>query len=46
MVKINELVKDAEQKGEPYIAVEFFPPRTPEGVENLQKRFKVFATQS
>jgi hypothetical protein len=46
MPKISDLIKDAEAKGGPWLALEFFPPRTPEGVANLYKRFKIFQSQS
>lgn len=45
MVKISQVLKEAEETGKPYVALEFFPPHTPEGVANLYKRFKIFQSQ-
>lgn len=44
MPKITELL--AAVQDEVHTAIEFFPPRTPEGVQNLYKRFAIFAQQS
>lgn len=45
MVKIIDEINKAEAAGQTYIAFEYFPPRTPEGVANLYKRCATFATQ-
>lgn len=39
MPKIINLLAEAEKEGKPYIAFEFYPPRTADGVANLTKRF-------
>jgi 5,10-methylenetetrahydrofolate reductase len=44
MPKITDLL--AAVQDEVHTAIEFFPPRTPEGVQNLYKRFASFAQQS
>ena len=39
MVKIIDMIKEREAKtAEPFIAFEYFPPRTDEGVQNLYAR--------
>ena len=45
MPKISDKIKEAEAAHKPFIAFEFFPPRTPEGLENLYKRCTNFAAQ-
>lgn len=45
MAKISELLASAEARDAPYYAIEFFPPRTEEGVANLYKRCVRFAEQ-
>ena len=47
MVKINELLAAAEATSadSPYFAIEFFPPRTPEGLEKLYERCPRFKAQ-
>ena len=44
--KIIDRVRELEAQGSTYIAFEYFPPRTAEGVATLYKRFKRMATQS
>jgi len=39
MVKLVDSIREAEGKEGTYIAFEFYPPRTAEGVSNLTKRF-------
>jgi len=46
MVKLKELISAAEAADGPYYAVEFFPPRTPEGVAKLYERCGRIAHQS
>jgi len=41
--KITDLI--AAKGDAPWVAFEYFPPRTPEGVANLYKRFTRMATQ-
>ena len=38
-MKISEKLQQAEDAQKPYIAFEFYPPRSAEGVTNLTKRF-------
>lgn len=38
MVKICDLIEQAEASGKPFVSYEFFPPKTEKGVENLQAR--------
>ena len=46
MVKLTEKIHAAEAAGEgPWVAFEFFPPRTADGVSNLYKRFDRMAKQ-
>ena len=45
MPKIIDMVREAEAAGTTYTALEFFPPRTAEGVANLYKRCTAFAAQ-
>ncbi len=42
---MTEAIAAAEASKKPYVAFEFFPPRTPEGLENLYKRCVNFAAQ-
>lgn len=44
MPKIVDMFKDHAEDG--FIAFEYFPPRTEEGVSNLYKRFTRMASQS
>ena len=46
MVKLIEKIKAAEAEDKPYVAFEFYPPRTAEGVTNLYKRFGRMVQQS
>jgi 5,10-methylenetetrahydrofolate reductase len=46
MPKISEILAVAEKEDRPWIAFEYFPPRTPEGVKTLYSRFKRMASQS
>lgn len=47
MVKIVDQIKKAEAESDkPWVAFEFYPPRTKEGVDNLYKRFGRMAAQS
>jgi 5,10-methylenetetrahydrofolate reductase len=46
MVKLIDQINAADASGTPYVAFEFFPPRTAEGVANLYKRFRRMAQQS
>ena len=39
MVKIIDRIREAETAKAPYIAFEFYPPRTAEGTANLTRRF-------
>ena len=40
MVKLSEKIAAAEAASDaPWVAFEFFPPRTADGVANLYKRF-------
>ena len=41
---VPDLLASAE--GKPWVAFEYFPPRTAEGVANLYKRFVRMASQS
>ena len=43
MPKISQIVE--EKGGAPYVAFEYFPPRTADGVAALQKRFVRMASQ-
>ena len=43
--KIIDLIHSREAAGATYIAFEYFPPRTADGVTTLYKRFKRMATQ-
>lgn len=45
MVKIIDLIKERENRGDTFIAFEYFPPRTEEGAKNLTRRFKRMAAQ-
>lgn len=47
MPKIRDLIAAAEKdtSGAPYFAIEFFPPRTEEGVHKLRERFGRFKQQ-
>lgn len=46
MVKIVDQIKKAEAESDkPWVAFEFYPPRTKEGVDNLYKRFGRMAAQ-
>jgi methylenetetrahydrofolate reductase (NADPH) len=45
MVKIIDKIREAERKDSPYIAFEYYPPRTADGVANLYKRFARMAQQ-
>ena len=45
MPKISEILAVEEQKERPWVAFEYFPPRTADGVANLYKRFKRMASQ-
>ena len=38
MVKLSALLAEAEKSGNVYYAVEYFPPRTPEGLTKLYER--------
>lgn len=42
--KINDMI--AARDGEPYVAFEFYPPRTEDGLANLYKRWGTMAKQS
>lgn len=46
MVKISEKIKAAEAEGKTWVAFEFYPPRTADGVANLYKRFGRMTQQS
>jgi hypothetical protein len=46
MVKISEKIKAAEAEGKTWVAFEFYPPRTADGVANLYKRFGRMTLQS
>jgi hypothetical protein len=46
MGKISDAIAEAEASSRPYIAFEFYPPRTAEGVNNLTKRFDRMLLQS
>jgi hypothetical protein len=48
MPKISAILAEREGAAgaQPWVAFEYFPPRTAEGVANLYKRFKRMATQS
>lgn len=43
--KLVDLITAAESSGRPYYAIEFFPPRTPEGLANLYSRWARFREQ-
>ena len=45
MVKIIEKINEKIEKKETFIALEFFPPRTAEGVAHLYSRFDRMAKQ-
>jgi hypothetical protein len=42
---VSKLIAEAEAAGKPYYAIEFFPPRTPEGLANLYARCSRFKAQ-
>lgn len=44
-MKIIDKIRAAEERGEPYLALEFFPPRTAEGVATLYQRAQRMALQ-
>ena len=46
MVKIVDRIHEEEAKKKPYIAFEFYPPRTAEGTNNLTRRFARMLQQS
>lgn len=46
MVKLIEKIKAAEAEDKPWVAFEFYPPRTADGVANLYKRFDRMTQQS
>ena len=45
MVKLSALLAEAEKSGGVYYAVEYFPPRTPEGLTKLYERVGRITTQ-
>ena len=47
MVKLTAIIAKAEAESDkPWVAFEFYPPRTPDGVANLYKRFGRMEQQS
>ncbi len=46
MAKLTTLIEEAEKRDEPYFAVEYFPPRTAEGLTKLYERAARIAHQS
>ena len=40
MPKINDLIADKAAKGEDWVSYEYFPPRSEQGVKNLEARFE------
>ena len=46
MPHIIDAINAAEKENRPYIAFEFYPPRTAEGVANLTRRFARMLQQS
>jgi 5,10-methylenetetrahydrofolate reductase len=44
--KISKLIEEAERQEGLYFAVEYFPPRTSEGLTKLYERSARIATQS
>ena len=46
MPHIDKAIAAKEAAGETYIAFEFYPPRTADGVANLYKRFDRMVQQS
>ena len=45
MPKISEILAEREKSAEPWVAFEYFPPRTADGVANLYKRFRRMSSQ-
>ena len=43
---LAERIREKEERGEKYIAFEYFPPRTDDGVQNLYERFHRMKAQS
>lgn len=43
--KIVDLVKAKEEAKEPFVAFEYFPPRTDKGLENLYRRVQLMKHQ-
>ena len=46
MPHISDLIKAKQEEGKPFIAFEYFPPRTDSGVQNLYQRFERMAALS
>ena len=44
-VKIIDLIKAKEANDETYVAFEYYPPRSEDGVKNLLNRFRVMAVR-
>ena len=40
MPKINDLIAEKAAKGEDWVSYEYFPPRSEQGVKNLEARFE------
>lgn len=45
-VKIIDLINEKQDSGESFVAFEYYPPRTEDGVKNLKTRFTKMETQS